>query len=388
LLGAVSPKAQEIYAATFVSATDADPLVVLERRALERVPEARAWPAARESESVRRPVDGRWHGWRTVSLVPAFTLERIAWYVALLLAFMLAQAVAADVERRRAMTAVLFLNFLALAVFGLVYAAIGNTNLYWVRTTLENATPYGPYVNPANFAAMMELATPWILATAVSAFRTERRPPLPFPILLASGICCAASGVMSGSRAGVVLIGLGLFALLVRLPHRGRALWTAAGVAVLAGAAWVVTASERLRLFFEIGGEGLMNVERLEAWKAAAAMFGDFRWLGAGVGAFRDVFPVYAPAGGLARMNHLHNDYFELALETGWPGAVLLVWLIGAFALAAWGRSRGRLTAYGLMIGLACLLLHALVDFNHQIPANALTFVTLAAIAVAPRRVS
>ena len=54
------------------------------------------------------------------------------------------------------MTAVLFLNFLALAVFGLVYAAVGNDHLYWIRPTVEEARPYGPYVNPANFAAMME----------------------------------------------------------------------------------------------------------------------------------------------------------------------------------------------------------------------------------------
>ena len=385
LLGAVSPKAQELYAATF-DAAESDPLAALERRALAQVPEAESQPPARESAPVMRPVAGRWEGWRTISLVPAFSLERIFWYVALLLAFLLAQSAAADAERRRAMTAALFLNFLALAVFGLVYAAIGNTNLYWVRSTLENARPYGPYVNPANFAAMMELATPWVLAAAVSAYRTQHRPPLPFPILVATGICCAASGVMSGSRAGVVLIGLGIVALLVRLPQRGRALWAAGGVAVLAGAAWLVTVSERLRLFFEIGDEGLMNVERLAAWKAAAAMLADFPITGAGIGVFRDVFPIYAPAGGMGRMQHLHNDYLEVLLETGLPGAVLLVWLIGAFAVAAWSGSRGKVKAYGLMVGLSCLFLHALVDFNHQIPANALTFVILAAIAVAPRR--
>jgi len=385
LLGTVSPKAQELYAATF-DASAAGPLAALEQRALDLVPEAADWTPARESETTTPPVAGRWSGWRTVSLVPAFTLERIAWFVGLLLAFILVHAAAVDSERRRAMTAVLFLNFLALAVFGLVYAAIGNTNLYWVRATLENATPYGPYVNPANFAAMMELATPWILASAISALRSRDRAPLPFPILLAAGIVCAVSGAMSGSRAGVVLVGAGVLAVLVRLPRRGRALWAAAAAVAIAVAGWLAFANERVRLFFEVDAQGLMGVERLSAWKAAAAMLGDFPVLGVGVGAFREVFPIYAPAGGIGRMKHLHNDYFETVLETGWLGAVLLVCLIAMFAVSAWSRTGGRLSAYGLMVGLSCLFLHAFVDFNHQIPANALTFVTLAAIAVAHRR--
>jgi len=54
--------------------------------------------------------------------------------------------------------AALFGLFLALAVFGLVYAATSNNKLYWVRETIELARPFGPYVNPTNFAAVMELA--------------------------------------------------------------------------------------------------------------------------------------------------------------------------------------------------------------------------------------
>jgi hypothetical protein len=38
----------------------------------------------------------------------------------------------------------------------------------------------------------------------------------------------------------------------------------------------------------------------------------------------------------------------------------------------------------GLTLGLIALAVHETVDFNLQIPANALLFVVLAAIAVAP----
>ncbi len=77
-------------------------------------------------------------------------------------------------------------------------------------------------------------------------------------------------------------------------------------------------------------------------------------------------------------MRHLHNDYFEVVVETGWPGAFLVVWLIVAFVWLALGNQRRDLATKGLLIGLACLFAHAAVDFNHQIPANAMLFVAAA----------
>ncbi|MFB3105260.1 MAG: hypothetical protein ACE1ZA_10040, partial [Pseudomonadales bacterium] len=53
-----------------------------------------------------------------------------------------------------------------------------------------------------------------------------------------------------------------------------------------------------------------------------------------------------------------------------------------AFVWLAVRSSKRNLTATGLLIGLACLLAHAAVDFNHQIPANALLFVAVAGMVV------
>jgi len=46
------------------------------------------------------------------------------------------------------------------------------------------------------------------------------------------------------------------------------------------------------------------------------------------------------------------------------------------------GRHRDP-EAIGLLIGLATISVHALFDFNHQIPANGLLFTILAAMAAA-----
>jgi hypothetical protein len=59
--------------------------------------------------------------------------------------------------------------------------------------------------------------------------------------------------------------------------------------------------------------------------------------------------------------------------------SLLAVVLRGAIARAP--RSPLDLGLFGALLGLA---LHGLVDFNGQIPANAATWIALAALAVAP----
>ncbi len=66
---------------------------------------------------------------------------------------------------------------------------------------------------------------------------------------------------------------------------------------------------------------------------------------------------------------------------------LLVGWLMVGFGIRAVRRLRrhnGSLSVsrLGLALGLGALALHAIVDFNHQIPANALLFVALAALLV------
>ena len=108
--------------------------------------------------------------------------------------------------------------------------------------------------------------------------------------------------------------------------------------------------------------------------------------MGPGFGSFRQVIERHLPAGNRALMNQLHNDYLEVLLEGGAVGFALFVWLVwsyGAQVLRSSLENRGgrrSLAHSGLLLGLASISMHAFVDFNHQIPANALIFVTLAAL--------
>src|SRR5262249_45524896 len=73
---------------------------------------------------------------------------------------------------------------------------------------------------------------------------------------------------------------------------------------------------------------------RLAYWRASLGMIRDFPLFGAGLGAWPDLFPRYdeGPYSVLAP-REAHNDYLQLAAETGAAGIALLVAALVAFAV-------------------------------------------------------
>lgn len=127
-----------------------------------------------------------------------------------------------------------------------------------------------------------------------------------------------------------------------------------------------------------------------ERWRAAGdalALVPQRPWAGHGGGTFYTIFPaVKGPNFAPYRWDHAHNDYVQIAVETGLVGLGLLagVLLLTAGRALALMRDRAgahaRGVAAGVAMGLLCALLHALVDFNLQINANALVLIVLSAL--------
>lgn len=119
----------------------------------------------------------------------------------------------------------------------------------------------------------------------------------------------------------------------------------------------------------------------------ALRLWNDYRWLGAGAGSFYSVFPRYRQHDVTAFFDHAHNDYLEIAGEQGLIGLALLGLAVAISLLAALrAQLRRRSTlmrgmAFAATMGIVSLLIHASVDFNFQIPANAATFMVLMALA-------
>ena len=119
----------------------------------------------------------------------------------------------------------------------------------------------------------------------------------------------------------------------------------------------------------------------------AIHMWKDYSAFGSGLGSFPVVFPRYSREGTLVSYTHAHNDYLEFAAEVGVVGLSLLglmVLMSFAAALRAQYLRRDPLMrglSFSAMMGIMALMIHSAVDFNLQIPANALTFMLILAFA-------
>jgi O-antigen ligase len=399
----LSPEAHRLYADAFPGYGGApveDPLEVLEERALERVEEARAWPPP-ETPGPEASLVGPEcleRRWRTLSVEPSATQERLAWYLALLLGFLVLRERVKKRERFRAYRWALFGLFGALALFSLVQLQFWNGKIYWVRRVLVHAKPFGPYVNPTNLAGVMELAVPAMAGFLWSRLRRKGRVSLyeaSFGVAAVAAVCCLVAGFAAASKLAAVLIVVGLIALGLSLARTLRArVAVIAMCAVLIGAGALLLGGtrlgERLEMFLGRTQDATLLEGRVVAWQSGIEMFGDFPLTGTGFGSFGGAFARYLPAGAAKRWDHAHNDYVELLLEGGLVAAVFVAWLLVGYVrrVAESLRDDGTISPsrVGLIVGVVSLAAHALFDFNHQIPANALLWLTCCALLVSGDR--
>lgn len=131
----------------------------------------------------------------------------------------------------------------------------------------------------------------------------------------------------------------------------------------------------------------LPTEHRDEVDRQALGYAQDFWLTGSGGGSFYVVFPAYSSRGIVGFYDHAHNDYVQLLAETGVIGLGLCVLIVGLAtwqALLALRRRKHPLmrgTAFGVALAICWLAIHSTVDFNMQIPANALTMTVILALA-------
>jgi tetratricopeptide (TPR) repeat protein len=180
---------------------------------------------------------------------------------------------------------------------------------------------------------------------------------------------------------GVLPLVLGRSRLPLGGAMRGAAIVTVAAVVALAGAAVVLTRS-RGGVLSLVGA--LLIAFSLLLWPHARKLrplrlIAD-RPLGVGPGMWQWHFRRYQSVPGVSYYRHAHNDYLETAAEWGLPIALLL-WA-GVFWLFARGirgfvASRDIATRSVLLATLtatSAILIHGMVDFCLQTPANLALF--------------
>jgi O-antigen ligase len=233
----------------------------------------------------------------------------------------------------------------------------------------------GFFANANHMADLLVITLPFLAAVLARAGRSGRnvqRYSAAVALVAGAALVIAVGIALNGSLAGYGLaVPVFLASAMIMLPRRSGALrWMPAlsGILLIAAVGWLATtplsSESALRSNAQTSVQSREEILRTSA-KAAA----DFMPLGSGIGSFQRVYALYEDHDRLdptTYVNHAHNDYVELALETGLPGLVVLALFLAWWAraaLQAWRPANSDAYARAASVASTAILIHSLVDF-------------------------
>jgi O-antigen ligase len=342
---------------------------------------------------------------RSLSFDPYATRLTLIQLIALLTYFA-ATFIFVDVPRRLKLLVrtITIFGFL-LAIFGLTQQFTSPSKIYWIREPPQ-AQPFGPFVNRHHFAGYMELAMALPLGLLFSgSLEKEKR----FIYLFAVGLMALAL-IFTNSRGGMIALGAEIAFLVATTlfwkrgnpessgtKSRIRSTTIKAGVAL----AMIVAVLAAVVL---LGGEDVLRrvvgtvqnddptSGRTHFWSVTLDIIKNHPIIGIGLGAFSVVYTGYDSRNGLYRLEQAHNDYLQILADAGIIGAILgLFFVVNLFRIGFARRETSdnfrRGVVNGALAGCFAALVHSFFDFTLHTTANALLFLTLAAIATMNGRV-
>lgn len=343
----------------------------------------------------------------TISVAPADTLASLL-YIALPVMTFLTGLIIADTDKRaRRMLMVLAIGAGLISVFGLCQFLLFPKMLLTEskRYYLDSLTAV--FVNRNTAATFLGLGF-LLLATFASEkgrayFGFSSAPSggfnegLGFWIFTGLGLSCLIALMLTQSRAGLVVTGLGSVIYLPYLASqwKGRRSRMFSQAGSTAPRNWLMAAGAiaLVLVFIAIfGGRAILRADQRGTDDGRFCIWSDTmnalsqNWLqGTGFGTFRTVYSAYrTPDCGIGGIvDRAHNSYLEGFLTLGiiFPVVAVLILLVLARAFWAGYRARHRLRHYSIL-GCAATLLtaaHSAVDFSIQIPGFAIFFMAFLA---------
>ncbi len=331
--------------------------------------------------------------WQSISLNPLTTERALQWTLPAIAMFLAVRWMSST--QRKVLLMVLFVGAIALLMLTLTQRsgaqtdveataneALAKANLALSTASAPNAPARGQFItglfsNRNHFATFLAMTIPLVVAMGVKIW-LERKKNEPHTWVPWSGfLTLVIVGLLVGmfktqSRAALVLGGMSLLGSLMLLRHlrlNRTVIWglvaaTFAGALatfIMAGSATVarLDASPTTDMRWIIHGTTL----------EAARHFGP---LGSGLGTFVQAYQTVQPEKdfGPKFVNRAHGDYHELWLETGVPGALLILGFLGWFGWSAWlawrdaDRTRtASLIARAATLSIVMALMHSYLDY-------------------------
>jgi O-antigen ligase len=263
-----------------------------------------------------------------------------------------------------------------------------NGKIYWLHAPEFHGWIYGPYVNHNHYAGLMEMLVPIPLVFCLTRYARGRLRTL------IAGIAALMAGTifLSGSRGGMVALLVEFVLLGAILVRNQKALRPAAigafAIGILALLAWV-GGSELTRRVGLLRTETQHELSGGVRWtidKDSLRMFAQKPVLGWGLGTFPIAYPQFRSFYTNFFINEAHNDYLQILVETGAVGLGAALWFLvllyrnAVRKLPDWPDNINGAVSLAALLGCTGIVVHSLVDFNLQVPANAAWFYVLAVV--------
>ena len=297
----------------------------------------------------------------------------------------------------------------ALVVVAVVQKLTWNGKMLWFYPPNKEA-PYnwfiwGPYANRNHFAGYLAMVIPLglglLLYTAPVGRAVEGlswrkrlwrklthenlvRSALTFLLVLLLTACLLATLSGGGIMAAAIAV-LFFFCIAYRRRTLRRRTAQSAMLAAAVGAAVLMPVLGRF--VQRLSADSQRDVmSRLHVWGDSLVILKDFPLFGTGLGTYGQIFRRYQTHQFGSYFDHAHNDYLEMAADTGALGFLLAAGMAAVFCVALLRGWKSKHGMFGKAVGAggiaSCLAMAVLsgVDFNLRIPANALLFTVVAAL--------
>jgi O-antigen ligase len=316
----------------------------------------------------------------------ATKVEILKWIAYVVLCFLAIQTVR-TIEQLKSFAWFLMILSFSVSLFAIAQHFSFNGKLYWFVDLRQGLEPFGPYVNRDHFAGFVELTAP--IGVAMLLFRAAPREKL--PLLAIFTLVPVGALILSASRGGIIGFVFECLLLLILLPEKEptshRWMGTAALVVLAAGFAAWLGITPALERFTELTPGHLSRDRRLTMYWGTLRIIRKNKFIGTGLGTLQEAYPRYESIYEPLIVDHTHNDYLELLADTGAAGGLCGAAFLGLLAFGGYSKLRtarsrsGRAIHAGALAACAGILFHSALDFNLHIPANALLFLLLAALA-------
>ncbi len=229
----------------------------------------------------------------------------------------------------------------------------------------------GFFANSNHMATLLIVSVPLLFALVAELRKRAQNARAVSAIMMLAGgsMLVLLAGILLSASLAVLLLGLPVIlfsaTLLMGEGRRLRGPLIAAGLVSIAGmgAAFLTPLPDDL-----VSSNQTSFESRRDIWSDTFPAIGDHITLGTGVGSFVRVYSFYEDHSAVTQtfINHAHNDYLEIALETGIPGLLLLVAFFlwwGSRAVPIWRSRAVDRYAVAASIASGAILIHSIVDY-------------------------